>query len=70
MTYVLYILVALLIFGVLIAVHEWGHYIAARICGVTVYEFAIGMGPMVYHKEKWVTREMAAFIELAKEGTQ
>ena len=25
---------------------------------------------MVYHKEKWVTREMAAFIELAKEGTQ
>ena len=52
MTYVLYILVALLIFGVLIAVHEWGHYIAARICGVTVYEFAIGMGPMVYHKEK------------------
>ena len=52
MTYVVYILIALLIFGVLIAVHEWGHYIAARLCGVTVYEFAIGMGPMVYHKEK------------------
>ena len=48
----IYILAAVLIFGVLIAVHEWGHYIAARICGVTVHEFAIGMGPKLYHKEK------------------
>ena len=48
----IYILVAILIFGVLIAVHEWGHYIAARICGVTVHEFAIGMGPKLYHKER------------------
>ncbi len=47
-----YILAALVIFGVLIAVHEWGHYIAARLCGVTVHEFAIGMGPKLYHKEK------------------
>lgn len=48
----IYILAALLIFGILIAVHEWGHYIAARICGVTVHEFAIGMGPKLYQKEK------------------
>ena len=48
----IYILAALAIFGVLIAVHEWGHYIAARICGVTVHEFAIGMGPKLYHREK------------------
>ena len=48
----IYILAAIIIFGVLIAVHEWGHYIAARICGVTVHEFAIGMGPKLYHKEK------------------
>ncbi len=47
-----YILAAIIIFGVLIAVHEWGHYIAARLCGVTVHEFAIGMGPKLYHKEK------------------
>ena len=36
----LYILLALLIFGFLIFIHEGGHFIAARICGVTVNEFA------------------------------
>ncbi len=43
--YFLYILLAILAFGLLIFVHELGHYIAARIFHVTVYEFAIGMGP-------------------------
>lgn len=41
----LYILLALLIFGVLIFIHELGHFIAARLCGVEILEFAIGMGP-------------------------
>ena len=41
----LYVLFAILLFGVLIFIHELGHYIFARIFGVTVYEFAIGMGP-------------------------
>ena len=36
---------ALFLFGVLIFVHELGHYIAARLSGVRVIEFAIGMGP-------------------------
>ncbi len=31
--------------GVLVAIHEWGHYIAAKAVGARVYEFAIGMGP-------------------------
>jgi regulator of sigma E protease len=34
--------------GVLIAVHEWGHFIAARFSGVRIYEFAIGMGPRIW----------------------
>lgn len=42
---VLYILVAIFIFGLLILIHELGHYIAARIFKVTIKEFAIGMGP-------------------------
>jgi len=46
----IYILAAILIFGVLIAVHEGGHFLAARLCGVTVYEFAIGMGPILWRK--------------------
>ena len=40
-----YILIAILIFGVLIAVHEFGHFLAAKACGVRVNEFSIGMGP-------------------------
>ena len=42
-----YILIAILIFGVLIAVHEFGHFLAAKACGVTVNEFSIGMGPVL-----------------------
>jgi len=51
---VLYIILALLLFGVLIFVHELGHYIAARICKVKVLEFAIGMGPKLI---KWQSKK-------------
>ena len=47
-----YILVAILIFGILIAVHELGHFLAAKACGVTVNEFSIGMGPALWKKQK------------------
>lgn len=43
-----YILLMLLIFGVMIFIHEFGHFITARICGVAVKEFAIGMGPTLF----------------------
>jgi regulator of sigma E protease len=45
------ILLSLLIFGVLIAVHEAGHYISARLCKVGVTEFSIGMGPLILKKQ-------------------
>lgn len=41
---IVYILTAILIFGVLIAVHELGHFLAAKSCNVQVNEFSIGMG--------------------------
>lgn len=44
----MYIIIAILLFGLLIAAHEWGHFIAARLCGVTVHEFSIGMGPAIW----------------------
>ena len=47
-----YILVAVLVFGVLIAVHELGHFLAAKACGVRVNEFSIGMGPAIFKKKK------------------
>ena len=47
-----YILAAIFSFGVLIAVHELGHFLAAKACGVRVNEFSIGMGPQLFHKTK------------------
>lgn len=47
----LYIIIALLMFGMLIALHELGHFIAAKLCGVKVNEFAIGMGPRLLHRK-------------------
>lgn len=48
----LYIVIAILIFGVLIATHELGHFAAAKMLGVKVNEFSIGMGPAIISKEK------------------
>ena len=42
---VLYVLLAILLLGILIMVHEWGHFIAARLTGIEVMEFSIGFGP-------------------------
>ena len=47
-TTVLYIFIALLVFGLLIFIHELGHFLAARASGVGVKEFAIGMGPKLF----------------------
>lgn len=47
---VLSIILAVLLFGVLVTVHELGHFIAAKRCGVGINEFSIGMGPAVYSK--------------------
>ena len=46
------IVAALLLFGVIILIHELGHFLLAKKNGVTVHEFAIGMGPKIYSKEK------------------
>ena len=43
----MYIIVAIIAFGLLIAVHEVGHFTAAKLLGVRVNEFAIGMGPKI-----------------------
>lgn len=45
------ILVAILVFGVMIFIHEAGHYIVARFCHVTVLEFAVGMGPKILSRK-------------------
>ncbi len=45
MTFLLTLLAAIFVLGPLIALHEWGHYIVARMCGVKVLTYSIGFGP-------------------------
>jgi regulator of sigma E protease len=49
------ILIFLLILGVLVTVHEFGHFITAKLSGIRVTEFAIGMGPKLWKKQKGET---------------
>lgn len=45
------IVIGLAAFTVLVVVHEWGHFIFARLSGIGVEEFAIGMGPKLYFRK-------------------
>ena len=45
------VLVTLLIFLVMITLHEFGHFIMAKSLGVNVLEFSIGMGPAIFKKQ-------------------
>ena len=47
----MYILLAILMFSVLIFVHEFGHFITAKLSGVQVNEFAMFMGPAIWQKQ-------------------
>ena len=44
---ILSILLFALILGVLVFVHEFGHFITAKKSGVHIHEFSIGMGPLI-----------------------
>ena len=48
MTVIINLLLFILILGVIVAIHEFGHFIFAKINGVYVYEYAIGMGPKIF----------------------
>ena len=53
MNIALMIILTLVMLTVLVVVHEFGHFIAARRAGVYVLEFSIGMGPLLFsHKGK------------------
>ena len=52
---IIYVLFGVLLFGILIAVHELGHFSAAKLLGVRVNEFSVGMGPALVQKQKGET---------------
>lgn len=49
-----YAIIMALVFGVMIFIHEAGHFFTARACGITVKEFAIGMGPKLF---SWTSKK-------------
>lgn len=50
--------------GFLIFIHEGGHFLAAKLCGITVNEFAIGFGPTIWKSKKTKTKYALRLIPL------
>ncbi|NMP37898.1 MAG: site-2 protease family protein [Clostridiales bacterium] len=50
------LLLAIFLFGIIIAIHEFGHFVFAKLFGVKVNEFALGMGPTVLKRQKGETK--------------
>lgn len=57
--------IAILLFLILIIIHEFGHFIAAKLLGVRVNEFAVGFGPKL---SKWGKKETKYAINLVPFG--
>lgn len=55
MQHIVTLLIAILIFGLIIGIHEFGHFIVAKLNHIQVNEFAIGMGPKHLHFRKGET---------------
>lgn len=48
MEYLLTFITAILVFTLLVVIHELGHFVVARLSGVKIEEFAVGMGPKIW----------------------
>lgn len=57
-------LLFILMMLVLIAPHEFGHFIVAKLCNVKVNEFSVGMGPLLFKKKKGVTQYSLRLIPI------
>lgn len=51
MTFLLNLLLFIFILSLIVFIHEFGHFMMAKLTGVYVYEFAIGMGPKIWGKK-------------------
>lgn len=77
-TAIFYIIVMVIVFGVLIFIHELGHFFVARRCGVTINEFSIGMGPKIasWNSKKYETKysiralPIGGYVSMAGEDEQ
>ena len=68
----------IIILGIIVLIHESGHFIFAKLCGIYVYEFSIGMGPKLFSKKSkngetvYSIRAIpiGGYCSLAGEGTE
>ena len=51
MSFIVTLILFILILGIIVFVHEFGHFMMAKFNGVYVYEFALGMGPKLWSKK-------------------
>lgn len=58
------IIAAIILFGIIVFIHELGHFLLAKKAGVTIHEFAIGMGPKIYSKQKGETKYSIRLLPL------
>ena len=63
MSFIITILAALLVFSAVIAIHEFGHFTVAKLCGIQVNEFSIGMGPVLWKKNHSQQAEAAHTVQ-------
>lgn len=49
------VLACIFVFGILVTVHEFGHFITAKLTGMKVEEFSIGFGPKIYQQQEGET---------------
>lgn len=63
-TYALYILLFAVVLGVIVGIHEFGHFIFAKRGGILCREYAIGMGPLLWKKKKGETQYSLRAIPL------
>ena len=50
------LIIAVLMLGIIIMIHEFGHFLFAKLNGIGVIEFSLGMGPRIWSCEKGGTR--------------
>jgi len=58
------LIVFILVFGVIVIAHEFGHFIIAKLNGIKVLEFAIGMGPVLFKVRKGETDYVLRLLPL------
>ncbi|MEW5895993.1 MAG: RIP metalloprotease RseP [Candidatus Omnitrophota bacterium] len=58
------LIIFLIVLGILVIVHEWGHFIAARLFGIEVEKFSIGFGPVILSRRIRGTDYLVSAIPL------